>query len=317
MTTFLPPLANAAAPAAASLRVRGSVAVAAIVGSNVAGATATMAVGNAVNGNGKATAIVAVTKATNGKAIDMNATQTTQTPAASILAADASDTPQFRASETAAFQVVDMAANVAANGAPISFIASLCVAEMIAPGLLTPRGKAPHRVARMKHAKEVFGNDRTPFRYWALATAYQGAFPDDARLALHASLVDEKGEKVTSDLVYCQRATERLVASMANRGFATMKALQDKYAPVAKKAPADADKAPSEGTSAAEGTAPAPAETAPALSVDQRFDYAKAMLSPGGFTPDQYRALSALILSIRPADMDDTQEAAPVESIAA
>ena len=219
--------------------------------------------------------------------------------------------------QTIAFKAADTAADVAANGAPLAFIASLLIADNYAGGvILEARGKDMARVERMTHAKAAFGSERTAFRYFSLALSYKGKAGEDVERACSMSTKDDKGKPIKSTFHVVGRATELLLGMMKSRGYHTMHHLATGLGhekPKAEKKPAD-DKAKSgEGESAADGgkvkVSEADAATRTAFIVEA--------LKAGGFTAEQHALIAAAVLAAKPADVTAEQSDVTAEQSAA
>jgi len=256
------------------------------------------------NANGKANQMTATTQ----EAGKVNASNVTLNPV-----------KVYSDEQEVSFRAADAAANLAANGAPIAFVAALLVADNYASGvILEPRGKDPVRVARLAKAKEAFGNERTPFRFWATALAYRIKASTDVETAVSMATKDDKGKPIKTVEAQVARATGLLVRMMASRGYHTMHGLSIGLG--LSKDPADgkgkgkgkADNSPKsgEGEGAADGGKVKVADAA----ADVRTALICEALKAGGFSPEQHALIAAAVLAAKPADV--TADAEP-EKVAA
>jgi len=302
MFSLIPSLASnaPASKAGAKSRVRGTrvnMVRAANVGSNDAPS-------HGAAGSVKVTAKLAVT--VQQKDTDMTNTQSAATQPAAVTL---NPVKVYSDEQTIAFKAADTAADVAANGAPLAFIASLLIADNYAAGLiLEARGKDMARVERMTHAKAAFGSERTAFRYFSLALSYKGKAGEDVERACSMSTKDDKGKPVKSTFHAVARATELLLGMMKSRGYHTMHHLATGLGhekPKAEKKPADKAKS-GEGESAADGgkvkVSEADASTRTAFIVEA--------LKAGGFSPEEYAMIAAAVLAAKPADKVEAEAAA-------
>lgn len=305
--------------AAAFVRVRGSVVATANVGSDVArlhgAATATIGTANlAVRSNAKEQ---------NMETQNTNATtETAANPVAALMtAAQVKLTNELHA---AIFGYADRMADIAGNGAPLRYIASLCVANVAEPELLKSRGKGEVRVARMTYAKNIFG-DRNTFRYFQLAGDYFGKFGDDCQTAVSIMGKDAEGNALTAGFQQAERAADLLVAMMAARGIHTMRLLAEHFGRETSKpkgSKAKDETKPSEGTSAAEVTKEAAdgadmTATAKTMSATQRLAVILPMIAAGGFSEAEYQALAAAIVAAKPETQEQREDAKIAEGMAA
>lgn len=219
------------------------------------------------------------------------------------------------------FRAADAAANLAANGAPIAFVAALLVADNYASGvILEPRGKDPVRVARLAKAKEAFGNERTPFRFWATALAYRLKASTDVETAVSMATKDDKGKPIKTVEAQVARATGLLVRMMASRGYHTMHGLSIGLGlskdPAEGKGKGKADKAkPGDKASDGEGAADGGKVKVADAAADVRTALICEALKAGGFSPEQHALIAAAVLAAKPADV--SQADAEPEKVAA
>jgi hypothetical protein len=230
----------------------------------------------------------------------------------------------YNEEQTAAFTAADAAASLAANGAPLAFIASLLVADNLAGGvILEARGKAIPRVDRMTHAKNAFGSERTAFRYFSLALSYKDGCADEVQTAVNLSAKDDKGEPLASAFHRVQRATTLILGMMASRGYYTMHNLavglgHEKQPAKKGAAKTPAPVAPSEGA-ASEGESLAAGGKVNVSAADATARTAIIMeaLRGRGFTAEQHAMIAAEVLAAKPADVIVEAADAPPADMAA
>lgn len=224
--------------------------------------------------------------------------------------------------QTAAFTAADAAATLAANGAPLAFIASLLIADNLAGGvILEARGKAMPRVDRMTHAKNAFGSERTAFRYFSLALSYKEKGADDVQTAVSLSSKDDGGAAIESAFHRVQRATGLLLGMMSGRGYYTMHnlavGLGHEKAPAKKAAPKKADAADTGKDGEGESLAAGGKVDLSKADAAVRMDVILAALKPGGFSDAQRAVIAEAFLACQSADAVPVADAPPADMAAA